>query len=43
MRWVGTMALDTKARGNRMISPIDWADSGPLETRPRQAQPHDRA
>ncbi len=38
MCWVGTMALDTKARGNKMSSPTDWADSGPLLTRPRQAQ-----
>ena len=43
MLFVGTRAFDTMARGNRMISPIPWADSGPLETIPRQAQPHDRA
>jgi hypothetical protein len=40
---VGTMALDTKAKGNRTINPIPCADSGPLDTMPRQAHPHDRA
>ena len=34
---VGTKALDTNASGNRMISPIDCADSGPFTPRPMQA------
>ena len=43
IRWVGTRALDTMARGKRMTRPTPWADSGPLLTMPRQAQPQDRA
>src|SRR6185437_7559549 len=43
MRWVGTSALETMARGNRMTRPTPCADSGPLLTMPRQPQPHDRA
>src|SRR5580692_5284952 len=43
MRWVGTSALETIARGKRMTRPIPWADSGPLLTMPRQPQPQDRA
>src|SRR3954452_8768488 len=40
---VGTMALDTMASGKRMISPMPWADSGPLETMPSEAQAQDKA
>ena len=43
MPWVGTRAFETKARGKRKMRPIDWADSGPLTTRPRHAHPHDTA
>ena len=43
MPWVGTMAFETIASGNKTISPTPWADSGPFETMPRQAQPHDKA
>src|ERR1700677_124851 len=43
MCWVGTKALEMKARGNTMSRPRDCADSGPLLTRPRQAQPQLRA
>ena len=43
MCWVGTMALETKASGNRTMRPRDWADSGPLEASPRQAQAQDVA
>ncbi len=43
IRWVGTSALETMARGKRITSPTPWADSGPLEMMPRQAQPQDSA
>src|SRR5690242_18626651 len=37
-RWfVGTNAFDTNASGNRMMSPIDCADSGPFTARPMHA------
>ena len=40
---VGTRALDTMARGNRITRPIPCADSGLLEVMPRHAHPHDNA
>jgi len=43
MRWVGTRALETMASGKRMTRPTPCADSGPLDTMPRHAQPHDSA
>jgi len=39
---VGTRAFETMANGKRRTSPTPWADSGPLEMIPRQAQPHER-
>ena len=43
IRWVGTRAFDTNASGNRITSPVLWADSGPLLRMPRQAQAQDIA
>src|ERR1700728_339109 len=40
---VGTSAFDTMARGNKMMSPTPWADSGPFETIPRHAHAQERA
>src|SRR5262245_47811222 len=40
---VGTTALEMKASGKRITSPTPCADSGPLLTMPRQAQPHEIA
>jgi len=37
---VGTMALDTKANGNRTMNPNDAADSGLFEFRPTHAAIH---
>ena len=40
---VGTIAFETMASGNKMMSPMPCADSGPFETMPRQAQAQESA
>jgi hypothetical protein len=43
IRWVGTSAFETNASGNRITSPVLWADSGPLLRMPRHAHAQDMA